>query len=291
MVDISGERIMAEFPALPLWTDAYLGDTTHLSTIEHGAYLLLLMVAWRSKDGMLPNDDKLLARYTKLTLQQWKRIRPILEPFFVVSLNGWCQGRLIDELVAVKQLSKNQSKKAKARWLKNNNTNNAAASGGHSQNQNGHSPADTSPTPTPFTQLKDKESFSVSDAHTLPEFKNLELEGELSDIATEAKLTGDAATRCWRKFKIHFGGNPPADVPKAWHIWVLNEYIRPLPGEPHPEEKLTEEQVRIQTLGAANWKRQKKLPIDPHEVRLLERWENENEVVWWTSLKDYKPRS
>ena len=43
---------MAEFPALPLWTDAYLGDTTHLTTIEHGAYLLLLMTAWRTADAL-----------------------------------------------------------------------------------------------------------------------------------------------------------------------------------------------------------------------------------------------
>ena len=64
---------MAEFPALPLWTDAYLADTTHLSTIEHGAYLLLLMTAWRTKECCLPDDDKLLSRYARLTAAQWRR--------------------------------------------------------------------------------------------------------------------------------------------------------------------------------------------------------------------------
>ena len=78
---------MAEFVALPIWTDAYLGDTTHLTTIEHGAYLLLLFTAWRSKKCKLPDDDVLLARYAKLTKAQWGRIRPILEPFFDVE-NG-----------------------------------------------------------------------------------------------------------------------------------------------------------------------------------------------------------
>ena len=53
---------MAQFPVLPLWTDAYLGDTTHLTTIEHGAYMLLLMVSWRSPDCRLPDDDAMLAR-------------------------------------------------------------------------------------------------------------------------------------------------------------------------------------------------------------------------------------
>ena len=50
---------MAEFPAMQIWTDAYLGDTSHLSTTEHGAYFLLLMAMWRN-GGSLPNDDAML---------------------------------------------------------------------------------------------------------------------------------------------------------------------------------------------------------------------------------------
>lgn len=74
---------MAEFPALPLWTDAYLGDTTHLTTIEHGAYLLLLISMWRA-GGSLPDDDKLLARYVRMTPAQWARIKATVRAFFRV---------------------------------------------------------------------------------------------------------------------------------------------------------------------------------------------------------------
>lgn len=89
---------MAEFPALPLFTDAYLGDTTHLSTFEHGAYLLLLMVSWRSPGCCLPDDDALLARYTRMTRDKWRKARPILEPFFIIENGFWRQARLQNEL-------------------------------------------------------------------------------------------------------------------------------------------------------------------------------------------------
>lgn len=118
---------MARFPAMPLWTDAYLGDTTHLTTIEHGAYLLLLITAWRSKKGLLPDDDSLLARYTFLTPAQWKRMRPTLAPFFTIENGTWEQCRLTDELEAVRQHSRKASNSAKARWLKNKETSHAVA--------------------------------------------------------------------------------------------------------------------------------------------------------------------
>jgi uncharacterized protein YdaU (DUF1376 family) len=118
---------MAEFPKFPLWTDAYLGDTTHLTTIEHGAYLLLLIAMWRTADKALPNDDKLLARYARLTSGQWRRIKPILMPFFKIDGCAITQSRLTDEAIAVRQHSRKQSDKAKSRWLKPKETPEAAA--------------------------------------------------------------------------------------------------------------------------------------------------------------------
>lgn len=88
---------MAEFPAMPLFTDAYLGDTTHLTTLEHGAYLLLLVAQWRSRDCRLPDDDNLLARYTKCGPAEWRKIREILSPFFLIRGGFWIQLRLQDE--------------------------------------------------------------------------------------------------------------------------------------------------------------------------------------------------
>ncbi|NIA67793.1 DUF1376 domain-containing protein [Pelagibius litoralis] len=118
---------MAEFPAFPLFTDAYLGDTTHLTTIEHGAYLLLLIAMWRSKENKLPNDDKLLARYAKLTAGQWRRVKPVLWPFFIESSDSITQGRLTDEATFVRQHSRKQSDNAKSRWLKDKKTGDATA--------------------------------------------------------------------------------------------------------------------------------------------------------------------
>src|ERR1043166_442220 len=100
---------MAQFPALPLWTDAYLGDTKHLTTLEHGAYLLLLISMWRTPDKRLPDDPKLLARYSGLTTGQWRRVSPIIMPFFIASGGYITQGRLTDEANHVRQNSKAKS--------------------------------------------------------------------------------------------------------------------------------------------------------------------------------------
>ena len=105
---------MAAFPAMPLFTDAYLADTRHLTTEEHGAYLLLLMCAWRSRRCALADEDKALARIAGLTPARWRRMRPTLEAFFVVSDGLWKQGKLTSVYDDVaKRVSRNRISGAK----------------------------------------------------------------------------------------------------------------------------------------------------------------------------------
>ena len=83
---------MAEYPAMPLFTDAYLGDTHHLTLEESGAYLKLLMIAWRTPGCCLPDDDKRLATMLGVTIKRWReRLRPVIEPFWIVEDGKWTQ--------------------------------------------------------------------------------------------------------------------------------------------------------------------------------------------------------
>lgn len=85
---------MAEFPALPFFTDAYLADTRHLTTEEHGAYLLLLMCAWRTRGCVLKANDRQLARIAGVSPTKWRRLKPVLAEFFTVDNGSWRQKKL-----------------------------------------------------------------------------------------------------------------------------------------------------------------------------------------------------
>lgn len=110
---------MAEFPALPLFTDAYLADTRHLNTIQHGAYLLMLMTAWRSGGCCLLDDDNYLARITGLDKRTWVANKAILMSFWHLNdEQKWQQRRLMDERNYVEQLRNKNAAAGRASALK-----------------------------------------------------------------------------------------------------------------------------------------------------------------------------
>ena len=154
---------MAEFPSLPLFTDAYLADTTHLTTTEHGAYLLLLMTAWRTPGCYLPDDDVMLARYAKMTRDKWKKIRPTLVQFFRVRDGQWHQARLQDELQHLQSKKSQQSKAGKAsataKALKRRNRDAASVDDPLQRNATENS----TPRPTPNTVTKVTGAEALSD--------------------------------------------------------------------------------------------------------------------------------
>ena len=118
---------MADFPAMPLWTDAYLGDTHHLTLEHHGAYLKLLMIAWRSRDCALPDDDEQLATILGVTVQRWrKKLRPVIEPFWIIDGGRWIQKKQQKVRKNVEKVSSARreayEKTQRAKRLKNNDT-------------------------------------------------------------------------------------------------------------------------------------------------------------------------
>lgn len=87
---------MAQLPVMPLYTDALLGDTLHLSAAEFGVYILLLVAMWRS-GGSLPDDDVVLRRIARTTANNWPRIRAAVSPLLHIEGGRISQKRLAAE--------------------------------------------------------------------------------------------------------------------------------------------------------------------------------------------------
>lgn len=114
---------MAKFPALPLFTDAFIADTIHLSALQTGAYIMLLMAAWRTPTCTLPDDDKILAKYARLDLRNFIKNKPLLMGFWEKNVDGtWYQRRLRDERLFVDERRSKNMLAGKASALKRHDT-------------------------------------------------------------------------------------------------------------------------------------------------------------------------
>jgi uncharacterized protein YdaU (DUF1376 family) len=82
---------------MPFFIADYLGDTMHLTTLQHGAYLLLLFHYWRTQ-GPLPSDPYQLAAIAKLPYRDWLSMQGVIGPFFIADGSLWRHKRCDHEL-------------------------------------------------------------------------------------------------------------------------------------------------------------------------------------------------
>lgn len=114
---------MSQAPSMPMFWDAYLADTTHLTTEEHGAYLLLLAAMWR-RNGSVPDDDRDIARIVGLTKGKWLKVKARLAEFLTVENGEISQKKLQKTWEKTQEIaSKNRSNGAKGGRPKTNKNN------------------------------------------------------------------------------------------------------------------------------------------------------------------------
>ena len=120
---------MAALPYIQLYTADYLADTAHLSTIEHGAYLLLIFNYWQRGESFKAKDEqtlnKRLASVARVSENEWEIIKENVLEYFEISITGngieLTHKRIDADLNAVIEKSNKASQAGKASAASRNN--------------------------------------------------------------------------------------------------------------------------------------------------------------------------
>jgi uncharacterized protein YdaU (DUF1376 family) len=114
-------------PAFLFYPDDFSSDgkVEVMTTEEVGAYILLLCKAWREEPvGSLPNDDRALAHWARLSEARWAEVRLRVLSAFLLGKDGrWYQKRMCQEYERLRSSQKKRQKVAKnaaeKRWKDN----------------------------------------------------------------------------------------------------------------------------------------------------------------------------
>lgn len=213
---------MADFPALPLWTDAYFADTRHLGPQEHAAYLLLMMTAWRRPNCSLPDDDKFLAKTACMDMDQWLSVKDTVLDFWKLDkkTKTWAQKRLSKEREYLQEKRTKNRDAAAKRWKK---TENDDADGYAKAMPKASQPT---PTPTPTPTNKKKEPSAPKNGTRIPDDFRPDLEWSQSQGLSNSELKGE-----FDNFKDYWTSKSGKDGTKldwqaTWRMWIRNSLKR-----------------------------------------------------------------
>jgi uncharacterized protein YdaU (DUF1376 family) len=96
---------------MQLYVADYLADTMHLTTEEHGAYLLLIFNYWQTGKAIPVSR---LARIARLSDERWTVVERSLNEFFNERSGEWVHARIERDLDAVRDAQNQRSAAGKA---------------------------------------------------------------------------------------------------------------------------------------------------------------------------------
>ena len=226
---------------MPMFWDAYLADTTHLSTEEHGAYLLLLGAMWR-RNGSVPDNDRDNARILGLTPAKWRQIKARLAPLLIID-NGQITQKNLQKIWKITQekIAVNRMNGAKGGRPKTNENNGVEKPNGFVSLK----PIETIPEPEPEVSTTANAVVTL----TIPEQPNPQKgKGKVRGVARGSRLpeswnptpkdyafaakhnlTREEINREADKFRNHWTsatgkGSVKLDWEAAWRNWLIGDY-------------------------------------------------------------------
>lgn len=216
---------MAALPYMQLYIADYLADTMHLSTEEHGAYLLLMFNYWQTGRPIPKNR---LAKIARLSNDRWIAVEASLKEFFNDNGTEWSQERIERDLEAVKTSISQKSAAGKAsaqarkakKSTKDQRNGNGCSTGVNQpleQNANGN--------PT------NKDTDTDTDTDLIN--KTREREAREPDVEQHGENSCQEYLAPFGKFSITSEWHPGSDFVKQAALWGIQ--LGPEPGY-SPEE-------------------------------------------------------
>lgn len=102
---------MAALPYMQFYVADYLADTAHLSTEEHGAYLLLIFNYWQTGKPIPKNR---LHRIARMPDERWSDAESSLSEFFRDNGSEWIHERIEADLAAAREAQAQRAAAGKA---------------------------------------------------------------------------------------------------------------------------------------------------------------------------------
>jgi uncharacterized protein YdaU (DUF1376 family) len=207
---------------MPLYVGDYLRDTMHLTTVQHGAYMLLLMAAW-TRGGELPASDAQLAGIARLTPKAWADMKPVLSAFFHISETSWQHGRVDREISKAKRMTEAKAEAGKKgsqrRWQKDGEPI-AEPSDSHRQTD-APSP---SPSPSPsVAKATGAEAPLKAEEISRETPAPAERDAELLDLPSHLRKSDDPWKDVYAGFKRHLGNKSGGLITKLRGLASLDE--------------------------------------------------------------------
>lgn len=104
---------MAALPYMQFYVTEYLADTAHLTTEQHGIYLLLLFNYWQRGKGF-PDDIERLCGIARVSNDRSTTVQRLLNDYFQKEGDLWVHRRVEKDLHLVKRKQKAASRAGRA---------------------------------------------------------------------------------------------------------------------------------------------------------------------------------